>query len=31
MMFAETKDINVSHYYHFVVVLGEYGVVNDIW
>jgi hypothetical protein len=29
-MFAETEDINIPYYYHFVVVLGEYGVVNDI-
>jgi hypothetical protein len=31
MVFAETEDIYVPHYYHFVVVLGEYGVVDDIW
>jgi hypothetical protein len=29
-MFAEAEDIDVPHYYHFVVVFSEYSIVNDI-
>ena len=30
-MFAKAENIDVPHYYHFVMVLREYGVVDDIW
>ena len=31
VVFAETRDIDVAHKHHFIVVLFEYGIVDDVY
>jgi hypothetical protein len=29
-MFTQTKDVNVADNYHLIMILSEYGIVDDI-